>query len=425
MNGSVFSPRLLAAWIAAALLTFGASLYFGNGGGGVMHPDTTGPSGFSRSAIGYAGMADILRRLGIPVAESRTDPPHPGPGSVLVLAEPPLDAHWLESAGSLLQAPKVLLILPKWQGQPSRAHKGWIDEAALLPELVPQLVLGVAVPKATVKRVDKVGAWTTNTLGLSPSLGAPVQLVVSDRLKPLVGSADGMLLGELAEKGRRLWVLADPEALDNHGLGSPANAAFAVALARALLAGTPARGGLVFDETLHGFAAPPASPWLLLFRFPFVIATGLGALAILLLLWATLGRFGVPQAAPPALAAGKRGLIANAADLLDFAGHRRAVARRYVEASLRDAAQRLHAPRELAGAALLDWLARLAHARGVQSDCVALARQAESIADGPGLTALARAIHQWKGEIVDGAPGDPNPRRRAAPRSAQGGRRSG
>jgi Domain of unknown function (DUF4350) len=425
VSGPVFSPRLLAVWIAAALLTFGASLYFGSGGGGPSRADTTGPSAFSRSAIGYAGLVDILRRLGIAVAESRTDPPRPGKGGVLVLAEPPLDARWIEGAARLLQAPKVLLILPKWQGQASRTHKGWIDQATLQPEIAPQFVLGLAVPKARVKRVEKAAAWTTNTLGVAPSLGAPVQLVVSDRLKPLIGSADGMLLGELAEKGRRLWVLADPEALDNHALGKPGNAEFAVALARALLAGAPPGGGLVFDETLHGYAALPASPFLLLFRFPFAIATGLGALALLLLLWATLGRFGAPEPAPPALAAGKSGLIANAAELLDFAGHRRSVARRYVESSLRDAAQRLHAPRELAGTDLLDWLGRLGTARGVSIDCAALARQADSVADAPGLTALARAIHQWKGEIVDGASGDPRARGRAAPRGAQGGRRPG
>ena len=60
-----------------------------------------------------------------------------------------------------------------------------------------------------------------------------------------------------------------------------------------LLAGS---GRVVFDETLHGFTSEPAGPLLLLFRFPFIVATIQGAIAIALMLWATLGRFGAPTA---------------------------------------------------------------------------------------------------------------------------------
>ena len=58
MNGdSIFSRRLLIVWIVAAALTFAVSLYFM---GSKDHGNTVGPSAFSRSAIGYAGIADVL-----------------------------------------------------------------------------------------------------------------------------------------------------------------------------------------------------------------------------------------------------------------------------------------------------------------------------------------------------------------------------
>ena len=421
---AIFSPRLLAAWIGAALLTFAASLYFGGGGDGTSGADTVGPSAFSKSAVGYAGIADILHRLNIPVEKSRRAPLTQVGGGVLVVAEP--SPQQAAALAPLLQAPNLLLILPKWQGRASARHRGWLAEAQLVPEIEAAAGLDfVVAPAATVTRVAAPPGWNANALRQAPNLAGPVQLIVSDRLSPIVGSADGMLLGERIDKGHRLWVLADPDVMENHGLGRDGNAAFSVALFQALLGAEHLADGVVFDETIHGFVGAPPSPFRLLFEFPFVIATGLGALAVLLLLWATLGRFGAPQALPPPLGAGKRGLIENAASLLDFAGHQPVVVRRYVQASLRDVARRLHAPPELGEAALLDWLARVGEARGVGGDCRAIAAAAERGGDASSLTAVARAIHQWKGEILDGPSGDTHAHRRLARRGEEGRRRAG
>lgn len=427
MRASVFSPKLLVAWVAAALLTFAASLYFGSlGGDGKSSADAVGPSTFSRSAIGYAGIAEILSRLHIPVVKSQNDAlAKLGSGGVLVVAEPELDGRAISAASALLKAPAALLILPKWQGEASGAHPGWLANAALVPPFAADWVLILAVPGGKVTRTPAAPHWTVNALGETPSLDAPVQLITSDRLTPIVGAGEGMLVGELRNQGRRLWVLSDPDVIANHGLGRDGNAAFAVALLQRLATGQRAGSPIVFDETVHGYVSTPASPVALLFRFPMVIATGLGALALLLLLWSSFARFGAPVPAPAALGAGKRGLVENAAGLLEFAGHRRSVVRRYVEASLRDAARRLHAPRGLAGAALLDWLKRVGAARGVGADCAAIARAAEAQSDAAALAAIARDIHHWKGEIIDGPSRDPRSRRSPAQRGEEGRRRAG
>ncbi len=80
--------RLVAAWIAAAvLLAIGTIALAVFGGGG--STETVGPSAFSRSAIGYAGIADVMHRLGARVIKSRGDSnAKVDPAGVLVLAEP-------------------------------------------------------------------------------------------------------------------------------------------------------------------------------------------------------------------------------------------------------------------------------------------------------------------------------------------------
>lgn len=432
MSGEpVFSPRLLTGWIAAAVIVFALSLYFMLGGqGNKPGVDAVGPSTFSRSAIGYAGLAELLQRLGVTVVKSQYDAPAKlGPGGVLVIAEPPLTVAAGMTAGASLEAPTVLLILPKWQGRASDSHRGWVGSAELKSLFEANWALRLVVQKGEVVRLPEVASWSTNALNRIPAPATPVQLIHSDRLRPIVASDDGILVGELIDKKRRFWVLADPDVMANHGLARDGNAEFAVALINALRH----RGGgkVVFDETIHGYVARPSNPFRLLFEFPFVFATVQGVLAVLLLLWATIGRFGAPEAAPPALLAGKQGLIHNAARLLAFAGYQKTIVRRYVLATIRDAARHLHAPRGLSDQDLVDWLDRVGQARAVTVDCAALYREVEAMGEGRGggdaarLSPVARAIHQWKREIIDGPPANSRRRRSGADRSRQGRRRAG
>lgn len=438
MNDSIFSPRLLVLWIAAAAATFAISLYFM---GGKNSGDTVGPSTYSRSAIGYAGIAEVLQQLGIPVVKSRYGTLGKlTANSVLVIAEPRPGSDTEATVRTLLKADTILLVLPKWTGQPSRQKSGWLGEAELLPLADSEWVLNLVAPQAEVLQVDQT-AWTTNALNIKPSLQAPIQLMRGDRLRPLIGGADGMLLGEIAgndnssngnsssdspakdngvwiltdphkpfgtfpgqSRPRRLLVLSDPDIIANHGLAEPGNAALSVAIIRQLMSGS---GSVVFDETLHGFISEPASPLLLLFRFPFVVATIQGAIAVALLLWATLGRFGAAQPTPPPMSAGRQALLENIAKLVEFTGHQEVMIKRYVLETVRDAARQLHAPRGYSTAALVAWLQRVGAARSVDVDCGALIAQAEGLADGrrrnpASLLRLAREIHRWRGEIVDG-----------------------
>ena len=421
----VFSPRLLIGWIAAAAATFACSLYFMGGGSDVSATDNVGPGSFSRSAIGHAGFAEVLKQLGIAVVKSQYDSlAKLGQASVLVVAEPRRGALPDADLRTLLNARTVLLVLPKWRGEPSDRHRGWITEAMPTAPADAQWALGLIGDRGEVVRVPPTTNFRINQLHAAPILAAPMQLVKGGRLRPLVAGADGVLVGEIRERDRRTLVLTDPDVIANHGLAEPGNAELAVALI-ALLRG--AEGRVVFDETEHGFRKSPSSPLMLLFRFPFVAVTLQALIAVALLLWATVARFGAPQAAPPPLDAGKQGLIGNAAKLLEFAGHRQVMLERYVHATIRDVARQIHAPRGLSGDALIAWLQRIGRARAIGIDCADVLRRADAAGSEARLqtTLVARDIYQWKRGILDGHSGDLRDHRRHPQRGAQGGDRPG
>jgi hypothetical protein len=399
----IFSRKVLIGWIVAAVVIFAASLYLM---GATEHtgPDSTGASTYSRSAIGHAGIAEVLQRLDIPVVKSSSNSlERLSSGGVLVIAEPQRVRQSEEATRTLLRATTVLLVLPKWFGVPSDQRPGWVRHVGERPLNDARWVLNLVAPRAEVVRETGDVSWTTNTLGLAPNLRSPAQLMRGTALRPIIASDRGMLVGEILNDGRRIWVLADPDVIANHGLAREGNAALAVALIKQLRG---AGGNVVFDETIHGYTGRAASPFTLLFRFPFVIATVQGLLAIALLLWATLARFGASQSAPPPLSAGRAGLLQNMAKLIEFAGHQQEMIRRYVQATVRDVARQLRAPRGLVDGALITWLQRIGLARGVSVDCGTLMAQAGEFRetgrrDPSSLVRLARDTHRWQREILD------------------------
>jgi hypothetical protein len=400
----VFSPKMLAAWLALALILFAGAVYFGIFGSDNSNADACGPSSFSRSAIGYAGFADIMRRLGIRIVKSRyASLSKVSPDGVLIVTEPPPSlgsAQWR----SLVTARRVLLVLPKWSGKRSESKPGWIEDAVTWPEATAQTVLQAAIAGATIRRASPTASWWHNEIGETPSVIDPLQLIRSDRLRPVVGNADGILLGELRTSDRRLWILADPDVMQNHGLKEPANAQFSTKLINALRGSD---GNVVFDETVHGYLETPNNPWRLLFQFPFVLATVQGALAVALLLWATMGRFGAPLSPPSVLQSGKSGLIMNTAKLFEFAGYQSVMVQRYVHSIIRDVGRQLHAPVGMSEAAMVEWLGRVGRARAVDVECGAVMHRVDELVQGRNrdpkpLAALAREIYRWKREIIDG-----------------------
>lgn len=403
-DNTFMRPRTLAAIVASMAVAFTLSMLLTLKGSD-QTDESVGANSFSRSAIGYRGFYELLQKLGYCLSRDYGETAEKLKGGpVLVLAEPFADPKTLASLKQLEEAKTVLLVLPKWRAWRDWEHKGWAGGALPVLEDDVNSVLAT-VGKGKIARVAKPAPFQNDLIDHAPSISGETQLIVNSDLEPIVSSADGVLLGKRRTGQKRLFVLSDPDIIANHGLGKGDNAYFIAGL-MPFLGGANAR--VVFNEAIHGETgdpnAPPPDLLGLLGRFPYPLAALQLLLGLLLLLSATIVRFGAPQPAPKPLSAGKRGLIANTAQLLDYGGHRTSVLRRYVEVTIRDTARRLKAPKQLSEAALILWLQRLGRARGVKRDCGAiLADATRAIAsDRHTPFAAARAIYEWKTEILDG-----------------------
>jgi hypothetical protein len=408
MNGAtdkpLFSRRLLLGFLGFAICSFALSLYLmGRSDHGA---DRYGPSSYSISALGYAGIGEVLQELGIPVAKSRRNPHIQAKNGVLIVAEPQLNRLPQSVVPVLPDAEKVLLVLPKWRALDRGERRGWIEKAERILSQQIEGILRLVADKAYVERRSSVEQWTTNTIGVAPELVRQVQLIKSGLLKPIVAAGDGILVGELREDDRLIWVLSDPDVIANHAL-SPEGKGFSFAIA--LINTIRGSGPVVFDETVHGFQLDASqSAFRLLFEFPYVIITVQMVIGVALLLWATMGRFGPPDVVEAPLAVGKAGLIGNVADLMQFAGHERLIIRNYVENTIRETARQLRAPKNLSYQQTLQWLTHFAQRRGINHDCTAIAQFAQELTASSGhvdsakFADVARQIYQWKQEMLDG-----------------------
>jgi len=374
----------------------------------IFAPDDKGPrsavrpTARGRGALAHRAFIEVLRRLEVRVVVGRVS--RPEPGTAVVVAEPSLSRERgpgedVRLRQLLEEAPRALLVLPKWSGSPDPSRRGYLASAELLPASVPAEVLGAAGIAGQVTRVAESiapGTWSGELHG-APDL-RPAQLLVSKDLQPVLSSNGRLLVGERSTRGGKLLVLADPDLLSNHGLRRGDDARLAVALIERLRQG----GGVRFDESFHG-GAHDEGPWRALLRFPLVLAVVQALLAAALLLWGGMRRFGSPLPADPPLAAGKAALIESMAELLRFGGHSAHALDRYLRSSLQEVAGALHAPGELRGGALEAWLDRLG-TRAHLPTVAALRGEAGAAASSPAaLLESARRIHLWRTRMLHGS----------------------
>jgi len=358
-------------------------------------PDATvGPSTYSRSAIGHAGLLKLLQLRGIQAEPSQgASLAKSRHGGLLVLAEPDQLTDPTELR-LLLSAPRVLLILPKWTGIADSATPGWLGAASRLPMMSPISVLRDAFPRNFGQRGLQLGdpplTWPHNALGPTPTFDTPAQLLTGTSLDSVVEGPLGILVGEQQGHANIIYVLTDPDVVSNHGLAH-GNAAFALALIDRARAGGP----VIFDETIHGFRTIPRNTFLAIFSRPFAAATFAALVAIGLLAWSDGKRFGAPLPRPGGLPAGQLVLISTIAGLLDRGGHQKTVLARYVRGTITDVAATLQRTR----------IAEAEKRRSVtirSADLLQDAATLETARRPPpaALAALALRAHAWKQEML-------------------------
>jgi hypothetical protein len=452
-----FSRRVVAWMAGVAGVSLLAAVLVSAFGAELEQRDTARPSTWSEGALGHRALFELLAAEGIGVVARQSRAAMGiGPRRPLVLAEPDPDADAGRHAGTrrlpggganpyeldaLARQAAVVLVLPKWQGEPDPRHPGWVSGVELLPEAE---VLGriertldvMPAEGLQVRRLTAGGGGGDGDLACrfdagvegdpdaaepwSPSVDlAPAQLIAPHAaLRPVVACRGGWLaaLRPASESAPAMLLIADPDLLNNQGLGRSDHAALVVRL----LAGELHARGVVFDETIHGYhrAAGLLAEAL---RMPLLPATLHSLLVAGLVLWAGTGRFGKPLPALRPPAPGKAVLIDNTAELMVRGGHVVDSLAQYHRITLRAVAAHFFLPPDLPPAALAARLAQVAplppaaggrvgHAgRAGPGELAAIERRIARLGAAPRgrraeerAAALARSLHRWRSEMTDG-----------------------
>lgn len=400
-----FSPRLIAVVVAIgviafialwALIALGPQLSNGNDGGG---------HALSKGAPGYAGVVDLLERSGADVElRRRAEPYEYEDFRQLVILTPTLRTRpdelrrLIDAQGNL----PVLIVLPKWTalripGEEQRP--GWVSAAA--SDLPPEKLLPTEYFGATQLRIAGNRPVTLESdfadRRIRTTLPAEVHTVEGGRMATLIAApGGGAVLARAERRSRKLYVLADPDLINNLAFASRERARDAVLLIDAV--GDDARiDGFVFDLTLNGFGGQQS---LLRFAFvpPFIGITLCLIAAALLALWQAWIRFGPALRPARAIPVSKEALIANSADLIRQARRELDGADAYVASQRSAIARRLHAPAGLDTAATDAWIDRhLKHGGDLFSTLarrLPLARNKHEFLDD------AQALHDIRKELL-------------------------
>jgi hypothetical protein len=403
VTDSIFSGRTLAWLMGIGIACFAGMMLLLTVGEDLLPTRSVEATTYSKSAIGHQGWVRLLQNMGVSVLISRNDSlAKSWDGGVLVLAEPGVDGDERQPIDELLQADRLLVVLPKYTARGSFVNTAWAEAVNRIGVGYIGEVLREITKTGTVLQLDKAPPWLPNDFGPAPDLPRP-QVVLATGLKPLITSKTGVLLGELQVDGRRIWVLTDPDLISNHGILRGANAQLAMAITDRLREGGP----VIFDETIHGYYLDP-NLLKAMFQFPLVFVTTAAVATIAVLLWAATGRFGAPARVEPPLRMGKATLVAAGADMLSSGRHESPIADRYRKVVLDEVGRRIHAPLQADERTLGTWLDRVGQARGVRRKFTEL-WQGFDVPPGSGaqqsrlLLQAAQDFYRWKEEILNGS----------------------
>ncbi len=380
--GLLIGLSLVAAALFVGLSLFGADLRPG-GGPAAGHAAST-------AATGYSALVRLADAAGQEARVGRSSRRVADAALLVVTPAGPSSATPLAELIRRRNGAPILIVLPKWQTLPRPGRPGWADvvgvaDAAAVRAAVPPLDFDWQLAAGGIKPGAALPGGEAGALGLKAPRGAR-WLQAGRGLDPVLSDAAGrMLLGWHAASN--VYLLADPDLINNGGLRDPAAAQAAVKLLALLADGRP--GGILFDVTANGLGTRE-SLWRAAFEPPLLGLSLALLLAGLLAGWFGLMRFGTAPPPPRAIAFGKRALVENMAALIRMAGREAAMAPRYAALVAEAAAARLRAPAGLAPAARTDWLE--ARAPGF----AALAAAADQAATPAEAVAAAQALHRWR-----------------------------
>jgi hypothetical protein len=424
---ALFKPATIGLMILIGVVGFFGALVLGTYAPDLEGEGHAGAHAASRAAIGFSGLVTLAGATGRNPRILRGE--QEWTSDDLVVATPEEAATHLDKilAARGIEKP-TLYVLPKWNAAEDRNHQGWVRISGLLPTFEPEGVFAPGIQFAIKRHLDKMPVMRIADASLPDMLGfvtpaklqvmepqdektarpqnEPVQIIVAPpadgdqqantisysykAIQPLItDGTGGIVLGRIG----KLYILADPDLIDNAAMKHSANAASALALLDWL--NGPNAQGVGFDVVLNGLGEGK-SLLRLAFDPPFLAMTlTLAAMALLLGIRAA-GRFGAPRLRARAIAFGKAALVDNGALLVSKARKARLLGGRYAEVIREQAVRAFGVSPRFSPAEVDSYLDGL----GQGARFTELARRAEAADSENDMLAAARALHAWKREVV-------------------------
>lgn len=326
---SAFDGRTMLLVTGIGILAFIATLVLGAYAPDLRSGHNGGAHALSNAATGFSGLVRLAEATGRNPSIIRSE--HDLDSEDLAVVTPEDSATNLSKVLDARSSRTTLIVLPKWETRPDRVHTGWVNVIGLLPVMVPQ---GVLAPRIALKITQSRSSHEPlrNVELAAPAdlhflAPAVVQTMSGSSIKPLITTRNGgIVLAKVAD--RPLYVLSDPDLINNHGMGNEQQARSALAMLD-FLNSTGARS-ILFDVTANGLGRS-RSPLKLAFDAPFLSVTLIIFAAMLLAAWQALVRFGPIAKRERAIAFGKAALVDNSAALIRKAGRAPHLGSRYVE----------------------------------------------------------------------------------------------
>ncbi|MDE2042790.1 MAG: hypothetical protein KGJ05_06940, partial [Alphaproteobacteria bacterium] len=323
-----FKAGLLLGLVGVALAALIAFVFLNSYVPPMPEAGNGGNHALSPSANGFAGLVALETALGRAPAIARTDADLDTDG-LLVLTPEELQSGDLETLLNNRAGRPTLIVLPKEVVALNPLHKGW---TVRLDNMSTANIAKILAKRGTFKivrlrttatakfRGDAKPVMVFNnmpdvqTIAGRNSDGDPLVPIFTDDINIHDLKQDHAIIAGI---GNNVFVLADPDLLNNAGIADPQRAYAAVRFLDEL--SPPDHPQITFDVTLNGFGRARSLIDVLV-RPPFLALTLCLIVAGIMALLSGLMRFGPPLAEARSIPPGKRGLVDNIAAMLRRAG---------------------------------------------------------------------------------------------------------
>ncbi len=390
-----FSTRVIVALLIIGVFSFSAFITLSTFAPEMRRGDNGQAHALSRSAIGYAGLVQLMRSLEINTSVNRKPEGNEGIDLVILTPRDKVTREQLKRLGGYA----TLIVLPKWWGSSDYEHPGWISGNGLSSEPEVADVLSELAPKAKVTRATAKSRARFELDGESHVSGEidGLQSVSGDGLEPVIKTATGGVLLARVSKENAVYVLADPDLLNTQGIANLDTARAGLTIVNWLRSD----GSAVFDVTLNGLET--GRSLLRVALTPPLIGATLALFAAAMLLgWRVIMQAGPRAQSGRAIALGKKALAENSAALIRLAGREHTMGWRYAVLTATAAAEQIGAPRTEATEtfAMLDRVGASQHMSTSYSTLADQAAHAQTPAD---VVAAARHLYAWTEEMLRAA----------------------